>query len=133
MKDETDQERGVEYYTTGNACDDEPEKYPVNNRDPEDAPELPWDFPTKSADDIDPRTLEMIERGLENMRKGNVSDPIDVDAMPNIDSESEDIDDQTLEMIDKGMEELKKGNTSGPIDMKKDFPDLFDNNEQSDD
>lgn len=43
----------------------------------DDLPEPPWDFPTKSADDIDPRTVEMIERGIENMKNGNVSDPID--------------------------------------------------------
>lgn len=67
-------ERTYEVYTTGNACD-EPEHYPVNNRDPDNAPPLP----TKSIEDIDPRTVEMIESGLENLKKGNVSDPIDME------------------------------------------------------
>lgn len=32
-----------------------------------------------SVDDIDPRTLSMIESGIEAMKNGNVSEPIDME------------------------------------------------------
>jgi hypothetical protein len=35
--------------------------------------------PTTSKDQIDPRTLEMIKSGIENLKKGNVSGPVDLE------------------------------------------------------
>lgn len=53
----------VEVYTTGNACDDR-EHYET------DAPK---------GLEISKKTLQMIDRGIEEMRKGNVSDPVDME------------------------------------------------------